>query len=83
MRVDGDGALGQVAAHRALEAAPIAKESGLAGVAVWRSNHSGAAACYYRIACREGLALIATLNSTPGIASWGGGFEEESKKTRR
>lgn len=73
LRVDGDNALGQVASHRALKAAiPVAREAGIAGVAVRNSNHFGTAAYYCQMACREGVALIATTNSPPGIAPWGG-----------
>jgi LDH2 family malate/lactate/ureidoglycolate dehydrogenase len=73
LRVDGGDGLGQVVSSRALEAAiPVAKETGLAGVAVRRSNHFGTAAYYCQMACRAGMALIATTNSPPGIAPWGG-----------
>ncbi len=73
LRVDGDNALGQVASYKALKAAiPVARETGLAGAAVRHSNHFGTAAYYCQIACDEGLALIATTNSPPGIAPWGG-----------
>lgn len=72
LRVDGGNGLGQVASYRALKAAfPVARESGVAGVAVRRSNHFGAAAYYCQMACDEGMALIATTNSPPGIAPWG------------
>lgn len=73
LRVDGGNALGQVASHEALKAAmPVARETGLAGAAVRHSNHFGTAAYYCQLACDEGLALIATTNSPPGIAPWGG-----------
>lgn len=73
VRVDGGNALGQVASYHALKAAiPVARQTGIAGVAVRNSNHFGAAAYYCQIACREGMALIATTNSPPGIAPWGG-----------
>lgn len=73
LRVDGDNGLGQVVSCRALEGAiPVAKEAGIAGVAVRHSNHFGTAAYYCRMACREGVAMIATTNSPPGIAPWGG-----------
>lgn len=73
LRVDGSNALGQVASHYALQAAvPVARELGIAGVAVRDSNHFGTAAYYCQKACREGLALLATTNSPPGIAPWGG-----------
>ena len=73
LRVDGGNALGQVASYHAVEAAfPVAKETGIVGVAVRNSNHFGTAAYYCQMACREGMALIATTNSPPGIAPWGG-----------
>jgi LDH2 family malate/lactate/ureidoglycolate dehydrogenase len=73
LRVDGGNALGQVASHHALKAAlPVARELGIAGVAVRNSNHFGTAAYHCQMACREGMALIATTNSPPGIAPWGG-----------
>ena len=73
LRVDGGNALGQVASYHALKAAlPLARETGIAGVAVRNSNHFGTAAYYLQMACREGLAMIATTNSPPGIAPWGG-----------
>ncbi len=51
---------------------PVARETGIAGVAVCNSNHFGTAAYYCRMACEEGMALIAATNSPPGIAPWGG-----------
>ena len=73
LRVDGGNGLGQVVCYRALEAAvPVARELGIAGVAVRKSNHFGAAAYYCQIACEREMALIATTNSPPGIAPWGG-----------
>ena len=73
LRVDGGNALGQVASYHALLAAiPVAKETGIAGVAVRNSNHFGTAAYYCQMACREGIALIVMSNSPPGIAPWGG-----------
>lgn len=73
VRVDGGNALGQVAAYHALKSAiPVARQTGIAGVSVCNSNHFGAAAYYCQMACREGMGLIATTNSPPGIAPWGG-----------
>lgn len=73
LRVDGGNGLGQVASYQALKAAfPVARETGIAGVGVRNSNHFGTAAYYCQMACREGMALIATTNSPPGIAPWGG-----------
>lgn len=73
LRVDGGNALGQVASHHALKAAvPVARETGMVGIAIRSSNHFGTAAYYCQMACREGMALIAATNSPPGIAPWGG-----------
>jgi LDH2 family malate/lactate/ureidoglycolate dehydrogenase len=73
LRVDGGNALGQVASYRAVEAAvPVARDAGIAGVTVRASNHFGTAAYYCQLACREVMAMIATTNSPPGIAPWGG-----------
>lgn len=73
LRVDGGNGLGQIASSHALkDAFPLARESGIVGVGVRNSNHFGAAAYYCQMASREGMALIATTNSPPGIAPWGG-----------
>ncbi|WP_273846784.1 Ldh family oxidoreductase [Rubrobacter calidifluminis] len=73
LKVDGGNGLGQVVSYKALQAAfPVARETGIAAVAVRNSNHFGAASYYCQMACREGMALIATTNSPPGIAPWGG-----------
>lgn len=73
LRVDGDNGLGQVVSHRALnEAVPVARETGIVGIGARNSNHFGTAAYYCQMACREGMALIATTNTPPGIAPWGG-----------
>lgn len=73
LRVDGGNGLGQVVALRALEAAiPVAAELGLAGIAIRRSNHFGAASYYCEWACRRDLALLALTNSPPGIPPHGG-----------
>lgn len=73
LRVDGGNGLGQAVCVRALkEAIPLAKENGIAGVAIRNSNHFGTAAYYCQMACREEVALIATTNSQPAIAPWGG-----------
>lgn len=73
LRIDGDNGPGQVVSLRALDAAlPVVRELGIAGVSIRRSNHFGGAAYYCQRACREGIAMIATTNSPPGIAPWGG-----------
>jgi LDH2 family malate/lactate/ureidoglycolate dehydrogenase len=73
LRVDGGNGLGQVVACRALDAAfAVAAETGLAGIAVRRSNHYGASSYYCQRACRKKMALIALTNSPPGIPPHGG-----------
>lgn len=73
LRVDGGNGLGQVVAFRGLEAAvPVAAESGMAGIAIRRSNHFGAASYFCEWACRKNLALVALTNSPPGIPPHGG-----------
>ncbi|MCD5325246.1 MULTISPECIES: Ldh family oxidoreductase [Pontibacillus] len=73
LMVDGDNGLGHVVSyeglHRGME---MAKETGLAGVAIKNSNHFGTASFYCQKAIEEGLAAIAFTNSPPGIAPWGG-----------
>lgn len=71
--VDGDNGLGQVVASRALgKGIEIAKEKGVAIVAVKRSNHLGAVSYYCEKACAEGLLSISFTNSPPGIVPFGG-----------
>ena len=73
LRVDGGNGLGQVVAMRSLEAAvSVAGQSGLAGIAIRRSNHYGAASYFCEWACRKNLALMALTNSPPGIPPHGG-----------
>lgn len=71
--VDGDNGLGMVTSMRALEAAvPVAKELGIAAIAIKHSNHFGAASYYCRQMCEHGLATVAFTNSPKGIPPWGG-----------
>ncbi|MEW9673838.1 Ldh family oxidoreductase [Ammoniphilus sp. 3BR4] len=71
--VDGDNGLGQMVAARAIkEGIALAKETGLAAVAVRHSNHFGTASYYCQMACEQGLGVMAFTNSPPGIAPWGG-----------
>ncbi|MFS8514067.1 MAG: Ldh family oxidoreductase, partial [Planifilum fulgidum] len=73
LRVDGGNGLGQVVTVKALEAAiPVAERSGLAGIAIRRSNHFGAASYFCEWACRRNRALMALTNSPPGIPPHGG-----------
>lgn len=73
LRVDGDNGLGQVVSHKAVRSAmELASETGIAGVGVRNSNHFGTASYFCQMACEREMALIATTNSPPGIAPWGG-----------
>ncbi|SEN50987.1 Malate/lactate/ureidoglycolate dehydrogenase, LDH2 family [Lihuaxuella thermophila] len=73
IKVDGDNGLGQVVSYRSVQAAiPVAKETGIAGIAVHHSNHNGTAAYYCQHACREEMILIAMTNSPSGMIPHGG-----------
>jgi len=73
LHVDGGNGLGQVVCTRSIgEAIPVARDTGISAVLIRNSNHFGTAAYYCQLACERGLALIATTNSPPGIAPWGG-----------
>lgn len=73
LRVDGGNGLGQVVSHKAvLRAIDVAPETGIVGVGVRNSNHFGTASYFCQMACDREMALIATTNSPPGIAPWGG-----------
>src|SRR5690606_8136276 len=73
LRVDGGNGLGIVVSSHSLKVAQeIAKECGIAAVFVRGSNHFGTAAYYCRQLCEEGMAIMATTNSPPGIPPWGG-----------
>jgi LDH2 family malate/lactate/ureidoglycolate dehydrogenase len=71
--VDGDNAMGQVAAFRANELAiERGREHGLAGVALRRSGHAGAMAYYPIRALRHGLIGFATTNAGINMPPTGG-----------
>lgn len=73
LTVDGDNGLGQVVSfHGIKEGITMAKEAGIAAVAIRNSNHFGCASYYCQLASNEGLAAIVTTNSPPGIPPWGG-----------
>ncbi|HEX6922742.1 MAG TPA: Ldh family oxidoreductase [Bacillales bacterium] len=73
LKVDGGNGLGQVVSHHTMEnAIALAKEQGMVGAFVRNSNHFGTAAYFCQMACRSGMALIATTNSPSGIAPWNG-----------
>ncbi len=73
LMVDGDNGLGQIVACKAFqEGMKIAKENGLAAVAVYNSNHFGCASYYCQLGFEKNLASIITTNSPSGIPPWGG-----------
>ena len=70
---DADHALGIVAACAAMrEAIAIARENGVAAVAVANSNHFGAAGHYARMAAQAGQIGIVCTNSDALVAPYGG-----------
>lgn len=71
--LDGHGGFGQhLGALAARRAAALAREEGIAVIAVRNSNHFGAAGYYADIAAREGVAALVTSNSFPAVAAPGG-----------
>jgi LDH2 family malate/lactate/ureidoglycolate dehydrogenase len=71
--VDGDNAIGMLAAHRANELAiERGKQHGMAGVALRRSNHCGTMAYYATRAIRHGLIGWATTNAGINMPPTGG-----------
>jgi LDH2 family malate/lactate/ureidoglycolate dehydrogenase len=71
--VDGDDAMGQLAAFRANEIAiERGRQHGMAGVALRRSGHAGAMAYYPLRAIRHGLIGFATTNAGINMPPTGG-----------
>ncbi|WP_231699415.1 Ldh family oxidoreductase [Limnochorda pilosa] len=71
--LDGLNGLGPVvAAHAADRACTLAEEHGVGWVGVRGSNHFGIAAWYAEKMARRRLIGIASTNSPPAIAPWGG-----------
>lgn len=71
--VDGGNAMGQVAAHFAMEKAiERARESNVAIAAVRGSNHCGAMFYYAMQALEADMIGIAATNALPTMAPWGG-----------
>lgn len=70
--VDGDNAMGAIAAAFAMDRAiERARDTGVALAAVRGSNHCGAMFCYAMQALPEMIGLCAT-NALPTMAPWGG-----------
>src|SRR5277367_1086008 len=71
--VDGDNAMGQIAAAFAMrEAIDRARETKVAFVAVRGSNHCGALDRWVLRAASEGMVGLASTNALPTMAPWGG-----------
>ena len=71
--VDGDNAMGQIAAAFAMRAAiDRARETKVAFVAVRGSNHCGALDRWVLRAASEGMVGLASTNALPTMAPWGG-----------
>lgn len=71
--LDGDGGLGYVVGHLAVEKAiEKAKNSGIGAVAVRNSNHFGAAALYAKKATDAGMIAISMTNVGPNLVVPGG-----------
>lgn len=72
-RVDANGAAGQIAARTATEVArEIARDHGIAAVAVHGSAHFGAAGYYARSLAADGLIGVVVSNSEPVVVPFGG-----------
>ena len=62
--LDADDGLGHLASYRAVEEGVVlARETGIAAVAVARSSHHGATGCYTLAAARQGFAAIGMTHS--------------------
>jgi LDH2 family malate/lactate/ureidoglycolate dehydrogenase len=71
--IDGDNAMGQVAAAFAMRAAiEQARDTKVAFAAVRGSNHCGALDHWVMRAARDGMIGLASTNALPTMAPWGG-----------
>ncbi|HZG69918.1 MAG TPA: Ldh family oxidoreductase [Chondromyces sp.] len=71
--VNGDNGLGHVVSYHSIrKGMEMAKQAGMAAIAIKNSNHFGAASYFCQLACEENLVCIGFTNSPPGIAPWGG-----------
>lgn len=71
--MDGQHAMGQIVATRAMrEAIRRAKAHGVGVVAVRNSNHFGTAMYYTLMAPPEGCVAFLSTNTSPAMAPWGG-----------
>lgn len=73
LRVDANGAAGQIAGRAAASAArDAARKHGIAAVAIHGSTHFGAAGYYARWLASEGLIAVVVSNSEPIVVPFGG-----------
>lgn len=71
--MDGQGGLGQVVAHAAMqEAISLARQHGIGAVAVRNSGHFGTAMYFTRMAAEQGCVGFLSSNASPAMAPWGG-----------
>jgi LDH2 family malate/lactate/ureidoglycolate dehydrogenase/NAD(P)-dependent dehydrogenase (short-subunit alcohol dehydrogenase family) len=71
--VDADDGLGHLASYRAIdEGIAIAREAGVAAVAVGRSSHHGATGCYAIEAARRGFAALGMTHADAIVVPHGG-----------
>ncbi|MFD3446294.1 Ldh family oxidoreductase [Microbacteriaceae bacterium 4G12] len=73
VRVDANGAAGQIATRAAVEAAlRVSRETGVATAAVHGSTHFGAAGFYARWLAEQGAVALVVSNSEPIVVPHGG-----------
>jgi LDH2 family malate/lactate/ureidoglycolate dehydrogenase len=73
LHVDADDGLGHFASYRAIEAGiAVARESGVAAVAIGRSTHHGSTGGYTIAAARQGYAALGMTNATAIVVPHGG-----------
>jgi LDH2 family malate/lactate/ureidoglycolate dehydrogenase len=71
--VDGRGGFGHYVGHVAMtRAIEVAAEQGIGVAAVRDSNHFGVGAYFVELACARHMIGLATSNSVPKVAPWGG-----------
>ncbi|MDQ2105989.1 Ldh family oxidoreductase [Azospirillum isscasi] len=72
-RLDADDGFGHLASYRAVEeGVAMARETGIAAVAVARSSHHGATGCYTLAAAQRGFAAIGMTHSDAIVVPHGG-----------
>jgi len=70
--INGNNALGSYVSYEATElTAKFAKDFGMGSVAVYGSNHYGAASYYTEMLAKQGLIDFCCANSTASVVPWG------------